>query len=256
MPGGWVYPMPFIWSFGGKYLDIDMSTREVAYCRTSKPGFIKGLKFQMEMRTLHGVSGGNFWEGTQAMMITGPWGMIEARPRMAAKGFEWDIAHIPIGPDGRRATRQSFDTWTIWADSPHIGEAYRFVSWALSYEGQKAFINRALPSRLSAARDFFVRPDTPQHEEVFVEIMQDYAWMQPTNVLWVEVSRIFDDWCNTVFRGDAPPETAAKQMCEQANGILKELWPKAWQEYYDTHGNLPEEAGVVFAADRDLRGGF
>lgn len=255
-PGGWVYNEPFVWSFGAKYLDVGLPNREIAYARTNTPEMTQALKFLQEARSMHQVHGGNFYAGTAAMMITGPWGMIEARPRMAAAGFEWDLAHMPVGPTGKRATRQSFDTWVIWKESKNKEAGYRFVSYALSVEGQKEFITRAIPARIAAAR-LFIRPDTPQHEEVFFEIMQEYAWMQPTTVLYDAAGKFFDTWVNNVLGNKASPQEAAQRMHAEANGALMQLWPRNWQDAYKSTNTIPkDEAAKVFALDRQLRGGF
>ncbi|HEX6970980.1 MAG TPA: extracellular solute-binding protein [Limnochordia bacterium] len=255
MPDGWIYNEPWVWTFGARYLDIDMEKREIAQVLTNTPEFVEAMKFLQDVRFAYGVHGGSFTEGTSAMYITGPWGISGTAPRMAAAGYDWDFAHMPIGPRGDRATRQSFDTWVIWSGSPHKEEAYQFVSFAHSPEGQRLFSTRAMPARFSALRSL-IRPDTPFHEEVFVEIMQEYGWMQPTHLLYNEVGRVFDTYVNRVLRNEIPPREAAERMYREGNAILASVWPENWQAAWEETGTIPaDEADRIFAAYRALRGG-
>jgi ABC-type glycerol-3-phosphate transport system substrate-binding protein len=188
-------------------------------------------------------------------MMSGPWSLIEAHQRMDGK-IDWDISHIPVGPRGQRATRHSFDTWTVWSGSKQKDEAYKFVSYALGMEGLKGFSDRAFPAKISAAQKYFIRPETPQHEEIFVDIMLNYTWMQPTYVQWKEVDKIFGDNLTKMYQGKQSPGAAAENMQTEANAVLMELWPQSWRTTYKTTGKLPAEANAAFAADRALRGGY
>lgn len=254
MPGGWVYNMPWVWTFGAKYLDVNLPNREVAMARTNTPEFVEAMKFLQDVRHVLRVHGGNFNQGTAAMKITGPWDIAGTSAALAAAGFEWDLAYMPIGPRGDRATRQSFDTWAIWSGSKYKDEAYRFVSFALSPDGQRLFSSRAIPARFSALRSF-VHPETPWHEEVFVDIMErGEGWMQPTIVLWEKVNPVLDRYVNQVLNNQISPQEAAERMYIEANGLLKELWPKNWQESWERSNTVPkEDADALFALDRQIR---
>lgn len=255
MPSDFRYSIPLFWSFGAKFVDVDLSTKEIAAARTNSPQFIESLEFQKDLRQQYKVSGGQYSGGTMGFMMSGPWSLIEAHQRMDGK-IEWDVAHIPVGPRGQRATRHSFDTWTIASDSKHIDEAYKFVSYALSMDGLQGFSERAFPAKVSAAQKFFIKPETPQHEEVFVDIMLNYTWMQPTYVQWKDVDKIFGNYMTQVYNGKIPPAAAAERMQVEANAVLMQMWPESWQSFYRKTGKLPPEADTVFAADRALRGGF
>lgn len=82
----------------------------------------------------------------------------------------------------------------MYSKPKHKEEAYRFISFLYSREGGQlgfAGLGRAIPGRRSVAyTPYFTRPDTPQHEEIFLEIMNEYAWAQPTHVLDVKAGPI------------------------------------------------------------------
>jgi multiple sugar transport system substrate-binding protein len=187
----WVFWLPWVWGAGGDLLDPTYTR-----CVLDTPEAIRGLEFYMDLRWRHHVApqpnefgqmGQDmmFLTGRVAMLLTGPYKM----PFVRQTSLDWDVAPMPTGPAGQ-ATRVTWDCLAIPSEARHPDAAWTFVAYVTGPEGQRllARAGRNLPARLANLPDF-VRPDTPEHEEVFVDALR-YARMQPLNVYWQDLHQI------------------------------------------------------------------
>ena len=195
LSASWMYSfIPFLWDFGGDIIDPEMRK-----CTVNTPEGIATLQFLRDLRYRWHVSpqpgemgagtggSGMFMTGYLGMQITGPWNL----PFMRKTDLDWDVAHMPIGPGGR-FTRGTWDALALYSGSKHKDAAWKFIMFATGPQGQRrvARSGRAMPPRKAQSHEeAFLRPDTPQHEEIFLEGMR-YFRTQRMPVTWAEMNTV------------------------------------------------------------------
>jgi multiple sugar transport system substrate-binding protein len=213
--GNWMYSMvPFIWIFGADVIDPAMKR-----CTLSDPHALQGMQWLHDLRfkehaapqasEFTGATGAIFMTGKLGMEINGPWRL----PFMRETDLDWDIWHMPVGPTGERWTRGTWDGLAIYGASRVKEQAWQFIRYATGTKGQDlvAATGRAVPPRKSAAYSpSFIRPDTPQHEEIFLEGMR-YFRTQRIPLRWQEMNVILTQQNEELLspQGDARKVAAA-----------------------------------------------
>jgi multiple sugar transport system substrate-binding protein len=236
---GWVYHMPFIMTMGGQYVDLENKK-----CMLDTPESIEAVQYYVDLRLKHHVCpyttefagmGGTdlFREGQLAMNLTGPWWFPDLRA-IPEEELRWDCLHFPKNPStGERYVRQSWDGMAIGAGTEHVEQAWKYVKFILSTEGQSriAQLGRAMPARPSVAgSEAFLDPNQqPAHEEVFLDATE-YYHVQPISLYWNEMWTIIGKYWEmmTLMDVQMPVEEGVEKICAGVN------------ELFET-GELPEE---------------
>src|SRR5690606_1858788 len=154
-------------------------------------------RFYQDLRWKHRVAPSVYdmpveYEGT--MFMTGKIGMQAGGPwtglMYITAGVDFDVAPMPIGPNGKRATRVSWDASGMDAQTEHPEEAWRVMRFCAGPEGQ-AIVGRSLRSipALVSAKDSFIDPDNGWNEERFVEALE-YSELQPITYKWDKMRQI------------------------------------------------------------------
>lgn len=155
----WDRLVPFIWGAGGTFY------YENGKYDVLDPKVQQGIKFYTDLLTTEKVSApindtGNqyqdrevFYAGKAGMYVDGPWNITNIRK--FAK-FKFDIAPMPIGPDGKRVTPTMGSGFTVSKFSKFPKEAYQAITVLTSRESMEKLANwgRALPARASAQPQF------------------------------------------------------------------------------------------------------
>jgi len=187
---GWLYWLPFHYAFGATYLDATR-TEWTLWGPEAEGSF----GFWQDLRYKHHVSphrdelteGGNvpFMTGRVAMFISGPWAM----PPLNEAEVDYDIAHIPHGPDGQHGTRVTWDCLAMFSKSQKKDWAWKFIHFATSLPAQRiiAQFQRSVPA-LKKAQTAFIGGNPKVHAERFVEAFS-YARLQPISLHWALMSR-------------------------------------------------------------------
>jgi multiple sugar transport system substrate-binding protein len=235
---GWVYHMPFIMTMGGQYVDL-----EKGKCMLNTPESIEAVQYYVDLRLKHrvcplatefaGMGGVDlFREGKLAMNLTGPWWYPELRA-IPWEDMRWDNLHFPKNPTtGERYVRQSWDGMAIGEGTEHVEEAWEYIKFIISPEGQAriAQLGRAMPARPSVAKsEAFLDPDQPPpHEEVFLDAVE-YYHVQPINLYWSELWTIIGKYWEMMTLDDVrmPVAEALEKVCI---GV----------DYLFEHGEMPE----------------
>jgi multiple sugar transport system substrate-binding protein len=159
-----------------------------------------------------------FMTGRLGMMTDGVWRL----PFMRQTDLDWDVAHMPRGPGGR-FTRGTWDGLAVYRRSRHKAEAWQFIQYVVGERGQYhvASSGRALPPRRSQAYAIgFTRPDTPQHEERFIEAMS-YFRTQRLHETWAQMDVILRNEFERMMVGATTPRQAAAAMQQQIDPLLR-----------------------------------
>lgn len=216
--------LPWVWMFGGDTIDPSMT-----YCTLNTPEGLQTLTFLRDLIYRYHVAprsseftgmGGNvmFMTGRVGMVMDGVW----ALPFMRQTDIDWDVTFVPRGPAGR-FSRGTWDGVAMYRKSPHKEEAWRFIRFITGERGQYhvAETGRAIPPRKSQANSpTFMRPDTPQHEERFLEAMT-YFRTQRMPERWAEMNVVFKREMEKLYSPSGDPKTQAKTLQRDIDAILK-----------------------------------
>lgn len=223
--GSWLYSVvPYIWIFGEDVVDPEMQR-----CTLNTPRAIAAMQWLRDLRYKYhaspqaaeftGAGGAIFMTGKLGMEINGPWRL----PFMRETDVDWDIWHMPVGPTGERWTRGTWDGLAMYHGSKVKEQAWRFMRFATGEHGQRlvAQTGRAVPPRRSAAQSpAFLRPDTPQHEERFLEGMS-YFRTQRIPERWPEMNVVMARETEALLSKDGDAAQAAKAMEAGINKALQ-----------------------------------
>lgn len=221
----WMYCLlPYVWMFGTDIIDPEMQR-----CTLNNPAGIATMQWLRDLRYRHhvaprtsefaGATGAIFMTGNLGMEINGPWRLTFMRE---TEGVEWDVWHMPVGPTGERWTRGTWDGLAIYRRSPIKEAAWRFIRFATGREGQQhvARAGRAVPPRKSEAYSpAFLRPDTPQREELFLEAMR-YFRVQRVPLKWAEMNVVLTREVEAVLGPGGDPAASAGRMESEIDAIL------------------------------------
>jgi multiple sugar transport system substrate-binding protein len=120
-----------LWQAGGDYFSPDGLTSTF-----NTPAVKKAYEFILSLiragyAPIPG-EGGGLADGRAAMSLgNGPW---YAHYVLADVDFNWDVAPLPR--DARKATTGYGSSFAVLARSPHVAEAFDFITWFLSDEQQ------------------------------------------------------------------------------------------------------------------------
>ncbi|MBI4557381.1 MAG: sugar ABC transporter substrate-binding protein [Candidatus Hydrogenedentes bacterium] len=213
----WLYFMPWTLGFGVNYLN-DART-DWAF---SGPDALTATQFYQDLRHKFHVApsiqeiateqeGAMFMTGRIAMQVGGPWTSLPLK----TAGLDFDVVHMPVGPMGKRFTRVTWDSLCMFSKSPHKKEAWRFMMFCVSYEGQ-AIVGkcaRSIPV-LIAAKDTFINPDNGWDEEKFIAAL-DYAVLQPITYQWDKMRQIMDARYEQLLLNKKTPEETVEALANE-----------------------------------------
>ncbi|MCL2865799.1 MAG: sugar ABC transporter substrate-binding protein [Lachnospiraceae bacterium] len=127
--GGIWYSM--IGQAGDSIIDNDMNlSMDAGLRRTLEFQYRMTNELQVQPQPGAGAVGDMFAAEMAAMTRQGNWFI----PAYTDASFRWDI--VPLPQDARQFTNLHTGFFTISADSPHQEEAWRFVEFMMSHEGQ------------------------------------------------------------------------------------------------------------------------
>ena len=139
----WFYCLQWIWSAGGSDMDAG-HTRYTFDTPEAKRGFqfhydhMHKYKVCPQMSDLPNMSTeAVFLTGKVSMIYNGAWWLSQAR---LAKNFEWDVAHMPIGPVCR-ATRSTSEGIAITPQTPYKEEAWQWINSSSATKGSRSSLS-------------------------------------------------------------------------------------------------------------------
>ncbi|HEY4383369.1 MAG TPA: sugar ABC transporter substrate-binding protein [Ktedonobacteraceae bacterium] len=146
-----------------------------------------------------------FIAGKAAMCINGPWNLPVTQ--QGAK-FSWGVVPLPKGKQS--ASILGGENWAITVTSPHIKEAWDFISWTQLPAQMKAYIlkDQRLPSRKDLATDPAIRQDP--NLSVFVD---SFAFAKPRayGPNYPKISNAIQQAFQSAISGQTSAENALKQ---------------------------------------------
>ncbi len=212
-----------LWAFGAEWMDPGRTRITIG-----SPQAVQALEFYADIfyRKRCVAFAADLSMVEEVMLFTNRVGMVACPAYVMLNlrqltGKKWDVFHVPRGPAGR-AARVSFDCIGIYSKTtPEKKElAWRWIKHVLSSESQRVVgrSGRAMPVRPADVLASFVRDDTPQHEERFLEAMLEYGRTTPgmlaSQAIWTVADGImgrfgtetYNAWGQALLRGEDPPD--------------------------------------------------
>ena len=221
---GGALPRGFIWSNGGDEVDDVKNPTAVLLDR---PEAIEALDYLQRL----------LWSDETAMregnptdwFIGGNLGMYarwnSAFPLHADAPFEWGIVPYPKGPGPRGAVAADL-TAAITAmapTTPHREEAWRWISFFSSYEGNLIGLrnNGGIPSRMAFSQQEvaeFQPANLINPELLFLPLQIGRSRIMSPNQ--ADILRAINQELNKIFRNEAPAHVAAVAATQLANAVI------------------------------------
>ncbi len=222
----------------GSILD-DM--RNPSKCTLTEPAAMESVKFFADlmdnnyaMRDANlGQAGGDaavFQSGQVAMII-------QNSSRVSAfneAGMNYDVAMVPIPEGGQRSASAGGAAWVMSSGSGNKESAWAFLSWLQSTDGGQRLYTvsgEIFPALQSTARsDAFLDQDQPPANRQAFLIEGENAKVGRFGYFpeWGELDgSIIGPGIQRIWTGEATPEEALPEICEQVDAFLKEYgYPK------------------------------
>ncbi len=187
---------PFVWSNGGEVVDDPGAPSRFTFDTAAAR---EALRNFLELRLAYGViptdaeveaqdDETRFANGQLAMLLSSRRATTTFR---AIDDFEWDVAPLPVYQ--RQVGILHSDAFCITAQSPRPDEAWEFVEYTLSAEGQRALVGtgRTVPSNIAVSRsdDFLDQDAPPSRSQVFLDAVETMR-RTPTISTWPEIEDV------------------------------------------------------------------
>lgn len=218
--------MNWVWTNGGSFVN-EQGTRFTM----NSPDATEALQFLADVALVHRVSptpnvysqtaAWTLWyDGYAAMYPCGSWCLGSSRTR---NHFNWDVTTFP--------TRKAFTVVNepfiggVAAGSKHIPEATQFLRWLSHSDKAQALVSQlghGIPAVRSVANKAFADPTTPQHEEVFLLMLNSgLPKIMPYTPNWTDIDRAINRKMGEVFSGKTSAGQAMNELEPEINGLLQ-----------------------------------
>jgi multiple sugar transport system substrate-binding protein len=231
---GW-YGMPSAWNGPGNIgpWGADWVSEDETKCTVNTPEAIEALSWWADLRLKHKVTPMPADEqvltalGIQ-MLATGKIGMVWSHPWDAGEvkvqtKSKWDVAPWPKGP-AARVSDGAGSGYAIGRDTKHMDEAWLYLRWFASKEGQKFLwgdTGASIPARESAIDAFLGAPDMPEHASLWVDAIKGYSRIsRPISAAANEYITIADRELELVNLGNKSAADAVATICSDTDPIL------------------------------------
>jgi multiple sugar transport system substrate-binding protein len=222
---------PFVWSNRGDL--VDDPARPGRLTLTAAPATRAAVDWFLDLQLVHGVvppDAEEQSESSEARFLRGTLGMylnsrVAVPTLRTIKGFDWDVAPLPVAPGGVPASILHSDAYCMSAGRPDHRGAWRFIEFAMGREGQRilAESGRTVPSRLDVARsDAFLSPDRPPRSAQVYLDAEPHLRATPRTASWSRVEREADALLEEVFYGRVGREEGLRQLEERILPLFRE----------------------------------
>ena len=219
---------PFVWSAGGEVVDDPLQPTTLT---VDTGAGRRGLDFFLDLRLKHGVVPPEREElslDAETRFLQGGLGMLldsrKAVPTLRTiKGFEWDVAPLPVAPGGKPATILHGDAYCMTKASQDKNNVWRFIEFAMSEQGQTilAKSGRTVPSRRDVAESpAFLEPQQPPaSSKVFTDVIPTIRSVPHTET-WSQVEKEADNLLGSIFYGRVERDAGIRQLVEQTRPLF------------------------------------
>lgn len=192
----WPAFLPFIWMWGGDFFTPAQPARDVFIPRANSPQSLEALRW-LEGTVAEKLHGGAFFGGTAALRVSN-----SSEAKYITFGDNWDYAHIPTGPNGKKLSRLSSTGWVMCNNSKNKEQAWELMRFLLKSENVLKFAtsSNGLGSRRSVVARM-VTAKQKQNKMTLLEIL-DYALPHPSCAIDVTATEAaIRKWYSPLYSG-------------------------------------------------------
>ncbi|HEX6384494.1 MAG TPA: sugar ABC transporter substrate-binding protein [Anaerolineae bacterium] len=210
--------------------------RNPSECTLDEPAAMEGIRFFADMmNNNYAMRDAALSQagGDQAVFISGQVAMIIQNssrvPAFNEAGLNYDVAVIPLPEGGQRSASAGGAAWTMSSSSDNKDAAWTFLEWLQSTDGGQRIYTESgeiFPALQSTARSdaFLGAPEPPENRQAFLTEGENaqvgrFGYFPE----WNELSgSIIDPGLQRIWAGEATPEEALPEICEQVDAFLAE----------------------------------
>ncbi|HHW09164.1 MAG TPA: sugar ABC transporter substrate-binding protein [Firmicutes bacterium] len=226
MTRGWDRMAQWLWEAGGDWFDPNNPTRFIG----DQPEAMAALNFLHrniweDQIFLKDLDWNAFYNSQVAMTDDGLQVIFNNYDNAIQGKFDWDLTVRAEGPNGRKPWATD-DALGIWRGSKHPEEAWRFLKFITSKQGQEIMIRyEGLPPVRRSAASAYLKLDSRFNLAAFVESMA-YAQVGITNRVAGDVAAIGTEINNalrsSLVNNQVPPSTAMENVKRVVEAIMRE----------------------------------
>jgi multiple sugar transport system substrate-binding protein len=213
---------PMVYNHGGDIISADHThTLMTEGPARDAFAFINAMmtedKSIMSAEELESYGYDGFSAGVAAMTFSGHWVI----PKYNDLAFDWAVAPFPKGPAGR-ATLVNSAGIVIGAGTAHPDEAWKFVRYVISPEGQSvlASLGFAIPVTASVATGpAYLEQTSKGDHKLFVDALE-YARPKPSFRGYEEWAGLVGDPLGLVWTGESDLGDALDEIAATADDVL------------------------------------
>ncbi|MBI3973541.1 MAG: extracellular solute-binding protein [Chloroflexi bacterium] len=233
VPRGFRLYASFIYSNGGTIVKKNQDGLATEFALMEKPA-VEALQFMQDLIYKHKVAPRPSEEGALgnqvqlmqagkiAMQITNP----GANSNYLPTGMPYDVGVFPLGAGNRRGVGGGGTGWAISPASKVQEEAWAFLSYITSREGQlgEVEIGQTTPSRVSVAtgKEYLDPNKPPKGKRAFAD-GQEYVVQDPVHGKWPDVDReVLTKLLNEkLWNGESPAAQVLKEIKDKGDPYFK-----------------------------------
>lgn len=213
--------LPLIWAHGGDMFNADKTKVAI-----NSPEAEKAVQFYYDMvfkEKVHPQPGGSqaTFESGKVAMFKDMYSFVTKARKI--KDFEWDVAPLPQGPEGR-GTLMGYAGIGVFSDTKHPKEAAEFLKFLSSQESMSVTSQFFVPGRKSILESpTFMKPDqlpAPENIQIAVLDQMKEARVVPSHVKWQEINVKAQSLIDQLNTQSASVKDVLAQMENELNAIL------------------------------------
>ncbi|HHT27717.1 MAG TPA: sugar ABC transporter substrate-binding protein [Firmicutes bacterium] len=226
MTRGWDRMSQWLWEAGGDWFDPNDPTRFIG----DQPEAMKAIDFLHkaiweDQIFLNDLNWNAFYNSQVAMTDDGLQVIFNNYDKAILGKFDWDLTVRAEGPNGRKPWATD-DALGIWKGSKYPEEAWRFLKFITSRQGQEIMIKyEGLPPVRRSAAAAYLELDRRFNLAAFVESMA-YAQVGITNRVAGDVAAIGTELNNalrsSLVNNQVPPGNAIAQAKRAIEVIIRD----------------------------------
>ncbi|MBI2885379.1 MAG: extracellular solute-binding protein [Candidatus Omnitrophica bacterium] len=226
----WIGYAPFLWQAGG-----DFYTPDQAMPAVDSPQAVRALEFFRDLYTRYDVPKTSIpveqglRTGEFPLALSGNWKIVSLTSGVKDIAGRWAVGVLPAGPTGRRTSFLGGRVISVFANSPHRDDAWRFVRYLFDpavqvklYETAMLTQDAYLPPNMST---WEILPMDAAMKSVLIQQAQD-AKGPPSVPGWNESTSLVESAIQRVILHEADPQAAlreaAKHMVRQLEQTKRE----------------------------------
>lgn len=218
----------YVYANGGQVLSDDYNR-----CTLDQPAAYEGLQFMGDLINKYHVSPNSdesanlgtsklFTSGKIATFIGGSY-TAELVFKKEVKDFEFDVAMLPKGPNGRVAAVCG-GSYGMLSGSKHKNEAWELVKWMTGkeYQAAQARQSQIIPSRKSVAESgaYLYLKAEPKNRKAYIQMIP-YGIKIPRVSCGPEMDQIIQSELDMVRLGRKSAKDACKAMTPTIDELLR-----------------------------------